>query len=132
MILMSCGSCNIRAIYDMTVGSMKQNGRNKILIIDDDFIVRFALKKNLAQSFDVIEADNYNSAMSIFNADPLALIILDINLNDSKSGIDILTEVRKQDSTVPIMVLSNYGDVETIVKCLKLVTCPYNYYHFLS
>jgi len=96
-----------------------------ILIVDDDFIIRKTVKTLLNSNYYVMEAENYQQAMDLFNKNDIALAIVDIYLEDSKTGMDVLADLKKVNKTLPVIMLSNASDSETIVKCIKLGAYDY-------
>lgn len=85
-------------------------GRNweatKILIIDDDALVRRTLRNVIGGlGCVVLEADNGNQGMKHFNADKPDLIITDILMPD-KEGLETIREMRKADPAVKIIAIS--------------------------
>jgi DNA-binding NtrC family response regulator len=103
------------------VDKLKKN----ILIIDDDFIVRTTLSSLLSSRYELIEASNYAQAVDAFNKNEVSLIILDIFLNDERTGLDLLSEFRRLNNTAPVIMLSNSSDLETVIKCMKLGATDY-------
>jgi len=96
-----------------------------ILIVDDDSITRLAVKALLNHDYYVMEAENYKQAMDIFAKNDVALAIVDIYLEDTKTGMDVLVDLKKEDKTLPVIMLSNASDSDTIVKCMKLGAYDY-------
>jgi len=95
-----------------------------VLVVDDDFITREMLKK-LLKSYRVLEAENYDQAISVYKNNYVSLAIVDINLGDKKTGLDVLVELKKFNSTLPVIMLSNSSDVDVVVKCVKLGAYDY-------
>lgn len=96
-----------------------------ILIVDDDPIIRHAVKTLLNGEYYVMEADNYKQAIEMFNKNDISLAIVDIYLEDTKTGMDVLADLKKGDKTLPVIMLSNASDSDTIVKCMKLGAYDY-------
>jgi two-component system nitrogen regulation response regulator NtrX len=58
--------------------------------------------------------------MAEINADPPALMILDIWLKDSRmDGIDILKAVKRDNPDIPIIIISGHGNIEIAVAAIK-------------
>ncbi len=59
-------------------------------------------------------------AMAAVNAEPPALMILDIWLKDSQmDGIDILKTVKRDNPDVPVVIISGHGNIEIAVAAIK-------------
>ena len=91
--------------------------KTKILLVDDDpnirQLVNLYLKK---EDYDVVLADNGNTAIEKFKTDAPNLILLDLML-PGKDGWEVLREIRKT-SNVPIIMLT--AKDETFDKVLGL------------
>ena len=83
---------------------------NKILIVDDEARMRKLLKDFLvASNFEILEAENGQVALEIFNNDKnIAVIILDIMM-PVLDGWSTLREIRKI-STIPVIMLTARGE----------------------
>ncbi len=85
---------------------------DRILIVDDEPILRKGLKFSLTQeNYEVETASNGKIALEMIRDNKYDLIILDLMIPEV-SGIDVCKEVRK-DSTVPIIILTAKGDDES-------------------
>jgi DNA-binding response OmpR family regulator len=91
----------------------------KILVVDDDpdllAIVGFALTQ---AGFAVVKAIDVPAAIRAFEAEIPDLAILDVNLPGG-SGFDVCKALRQQ-SRVPIMMLTARGEEEDLVRALDL------------
>src|SRR6478672_398998 len=87
----------------------------KILVVDDEKMIRWSLGEALrGWGFDPVEADTAGAALTAFETEPPAAILLDINLPDA-SGIDVLRRIRqRQSDAVVIMITANVLVDETI------------------
>jgi two-component system nitrogen regulation response regulator NtrX len=58
--------------------------------------------------------------MAEINAEPPALMILDIWLKDSRmDGIDILKTVKRDNPDIPVVIISGHGNIEIAVAAIK-------------
>ena len=103
----------------------------KILIIEDDRAVQKALKRLFeSEAYAVeIKADG-KSAVDAFRAAAPAAIVLDLRL-PAMSGKDVCREIKRENPTLPIIVLSAAADVADKVLLLELgaddyVTKPFS------
>jgi DNA-binding NtrC family response regulator len=87
----------------------------KVLVVDDEKMIRWSLGEALrGWGFEPVEADTAGAALTAFDAEPPAAILLDINLPDA-SGIDVLRRIRqRQSDAVVIMITANVLVDETI------------------
>lgn len=91
----------------------------KILVIDDDGIVRDALTVFLVRAgHHVVTAADGANGIQVFKSDIPDLVILDRNL-PFISGSGVFEEIRKISSKVPIIVLTGYDAPEEAAVYLK-------------
>jgi len=92
-----------------------------ILIVDDERDIRELIADILRdEGYSVRMAANSDEAMAAINADPPALLILDIWLKDSRmDGIDILMRVKRGNPDVPVVIISGHGNIEIAVAAIK-------------
>ncbi len=94
---------------------------SSILIVDDEKDIRELIGDILRdEGYAVRLAGNSDDCMSEINADPPALMILDIWLKDSRmDGIDILKTVKRDNPDVPVVIISGHGNIEIAVAAIK-------------
>lgn len=92
-----------------------KNQKQKILVVDDEKMIRWSLGEALrGWGFEPVEAGTVSAALAEFEADAPAAVLLDINLPDG-SGLDVLRKIRQlQQDAVVIMITANVLVDETI------------------
>ncbi len=97
-----------------------------ILLIEDELIIATDIKVSLAaEDFALVHtAKNYTSAKQYFQNNTYDLIISDVELNDEKDGIEIVSEFMVT-QRMPVIYLTAFSDMETIQRLEK--TQPYAY-----
>jgi len=92
-----------------------------ILIVDDERDIRELISDILKdEGYATRLAGNSDDAMKEVNAEPPALMILDIWLKDSgMDGIDILKAVKRDNPDVPVVIISGHGNIEIAVAAIK-------------
>lgn len=98
--------------------------KGTILIVDDNKGVLASLELLLETEFSEIKtAANPNQIISILNTSPIDVIILDMNfkagINNGNEGLYWLKRIREVAPSLPVVMLTAYGDVELAVKALK-------------
>lgn len=91
-----------------------------ILIVDDEPSILETLGGILSdEGFEVITASNgYEAIKQLAQAAP-DLVLLDIWM-PGMDGIETLKEVRKEHPSVPVVIITGHGTIETAVKAIKL------------
>lgn len=99
-----------------------ENKPIKILIIEDDpdfiFTVKERLKASKDLTFEVESSDSVSNGLKRLQAGGVDLILLDLNLRDSK-GFNTLAWVTKRTEHIPIIVLTGEYDESIGLETLK-------------
>ena len=95
------------------------NVRGRILVIDDEADIRESLEALLSmENYQVDMAANATEGLNRLLASSYDLVLLDLMMPD-RSGMEVLREVREQDTTTPIFMITAYGSVQVAVNALK-------------
>lgn len=91
----------------------------KILVVDDEEIVRYALSEKLKEhGFLVKEACDGEQALELFKKEELDSVLLDLKM-PGMSGIETMKELKKLDVGVPVIIVTAHGDIPTAVEAIK-------------
>ena len=99
----------------------------KILIVEDHPIFRRGLKEILAKEaqFGVIgEARDAVEAWNLLRKERWDAIVIDINL-PGKSGLELITELKRQQPNLPKLVLSAYPEDQYALRMLRAGAAGY-------
>jgi len=98
----------------------------KVLIVEDEMVFAKAVDKRLQRAGYKTElAGDLKTANSKFKTSSPDLILLDMRLPDG-SGLDFLSNLRsKHQSSVAVLVMSAYGELEDAVAAMKLGATDY-------
>ena len=93
--------------------------RQKILVVDDDRLIRMALREALGSwGYETIEAGTVAEALKQFAEEDPPFVLLDIDLPDG-SGIDVLNQIKERDSETIVVMITGNVDVENTVAALR-------------
>ncbi len=92
-----------------------------ILIIDDEADIRMLIAGILQdEGYETRLAHNSDAALSEVALRKPSMVILDIWLQGSKlDGLDLLLEIKQLHPTLPIVIISGHGNIETAVAAIK-------------
>lgn len=94
--------------------------RGKILIVDDEAMVRLSLKKLFENDgFIGLTASSGASALKILEVDTPEIVVLDVRLPDT-SGIDLLKTIKEVDPETVVIVITGHGDIKSSVEAMKM------------
>src|SRR5580693_8350374 len=90
-----------------------------VLLVEDKPELRAMLRKFLERDgYKVEEAPDGNTAIDKIRSRRYLLILSDLKL-PGNSGLDVLREARRADSTLPFILVTAYGSVEEAVTAMK-------------
>lgn len=88
--------------------------KTKVLVIDDDELVRMALRVILQkENCIVVEANNGNQGVSMFKQENPDIVITDILMPD-KEGLTTISEIRACNARVKIVAMSGGGNTKNL------------------
>ncbi len=92
-----------------------------ILVIDDEADIRDLIAGVLEdEGYTARAAANSDAALAALVERRPSLVILDVWLQGSRlDGIELLEEIKRRDATLPVIVISGHGNIETAVAAIK-------------
>ncbi|MCC6546880.1 response regulator [Candidatus Sumerlaeota bacterium] len=85
----------------------------KVLIVDDNELYRKAFRRNLLlQNYDVVEAENAEEALRIYEEQSPDTIVTDLSMRTPTEGLDLIRSIRQIDPLVPLVMISAVGTFE--------------------
>jgi DNA-binding NarL/FixJ family response regulator len=97
------------------------NSLIKILIADDHAVVRKGMKEIVSDTGDITvtgEASTGQEALAKISKNEYDVVVLDIAM-PGLNGIDILKEIKKENSDLPVLMLSIYPEEQYAMRALK-------------
>lgn len=96
----------------------------KILVVDDDKIVRVSLRLLLErQGYDVALATNQEEALETVRTQQLHLVISDMNFTKSvtgEEGLELLRKIKVLNPELPLILLTAWGNIPLAVEGIRL------------
>ncbi len=93
--------------------------KRKVLIVDDDRLIREQLQRELRrQFFEVTLASTAKEALEAFGKEAVDVILLDVRLPDS-DGLEVLKQIKKSRPGCEVIVVTGHGTQEIAVQALR-------------
>ncbi len=87
--------------------------RPVVLVVDDEAAIRLLCKVNLElDGFRVVEAASLDEARTLLEAEPVAVVLLDLHVG-REDGETLIDEIRGREPRLPVVVVSGSSDVDT-------------------
>lgn len=93
--------------------------RRRLLVVDDEQVIRDVLKDLMARECEVLEAATAEQALELLRRGPVEVLVTDKNM-PGLSGLELAAEARKQWPGVQVMLMTGYPSVETARQALEL------------
>jgi DNA-binding NtrC family response regulator len=93
---------------------------NKVLIVDDDNIIRLSLNEILLNNgFLPLDVSSGRKALEAFKKEMPDAVLLDLRMPDM-DGIEVLQKLKGINPDVPVIIITGYGDIDTAIETIKL------------
>lgn len=94
--------------------------QKKVLLVEDDlFLIDIYTKKLEKFGYEVVNADTGTKALKMAKDENPDLVLLDIVLPEME-GWEVLERLKKEDSQLKVIILSNLSQRQEVDKGLKL------------
>ena len=106
--------------------SGRDDGRRRILAIDDAAIVLKRITDALEEFYDVVTVNTGSRALRYLETEKPDLILLDIRMMP-KDGFETLQEIRAMEdrADIPVIMLTGVEDKNSVIEGIKLGICDY-------
>src|SRR6201984_2429173 len=96
-----------------------------ILIVEDEAKMRRLLELNLGEDgFTTFSAEDAETGLKLLQQNPIDLVVTDLKL-PGMNGLEFLQAVKRQNSALPVVVMTAFGSVETAVEAMKAGASDY-------
>lgn len=91
----------------------------KILVIDDDKLVRKVFKLTLSkEGYDVLEAEDGRQGLQLIKTENPDLVLTDFQM-PGINGLEVIAEITRLKLNIPVIMLTGYGDVSLTIKSIQ-------------
>ena len=96
-----------------------------ILIIEDEAKMRRLLELNLGEDgFTTLSSGDAEAALTLLRENAVNLVLTDLKL-PGMSGLEFLHAIKRQNASLPVIVMTAFGSVETAVEAMKAGASDY-------
>lgn len=113
-----------RVVFPSQSGPVEKTTRRRLLVVDDEAIIRQVFKDLMSRECEVIEAETAEEAIKLLHSQSFDLIISDKNL-PGLSGLDLAQEARKLNPLSKVMLMTGYPSLVTAHQALELGLIDY-------
>jgi DNA-binding response OmpR family regulator len=93
----------------------------KILLVDDDEVVRFSLGKVLEQSgFDVTTAANVSEALKLISSESYDVLLSDLHMPGAGDGLTVVSAMRHANPKAVTILLSAFPEMDAAAHAILL------------
>ena len=92
--------------------------RPRVLVVDDDDLLRKAASRLLTPGREVVQAASADDAIAAMAAGAFDCIVSDLRM-PGLSGLDLLREVRRRDLDVPVILMTGAPDVDSAAAAVE-------------
>ena len=90
-----------------------------ILVVDDDQDIQEVLKDRLESlGYGVLAASNGREALELLEKQSPQMLLLDIEM-PLMNGLEVLREIRRRESDIPVVMVTAYGTIERAVQAMR-------------
>jgi len=112
---------------------MENDSKARILIVDDEPLVRNVLRELLDGNYECVEAKSAEEALTLLQTETFNLVISDIQMSGI-SGLDMIPRVVELAPDVSIIMISGVKNIESAIKAMRAgafdyITKPFDFDH---
>lgn len=91
----------------------------KVLIVEDEELMRVILEELLkGEGYEVFTAEDGESAIGIFSAEDIDLIVTDIRMQ-GMDGLELLDKLKSIDENALVIIITAYSSVDSAIAALR-------------
>lgn len=109
---------------DYRMSSPTETTPPRVLVADDQPDVLEALRWLLAgEGYDPVFVSSTDAVMERLREEPFDLLLMDLNYTrdttSGREGLDLIARVRSHDVSIPIVVMTGWGSIDTAVEAMR-------------
>lgn len=113
-----------RLVFDSDTAANVSARRQRILVVDDEAVIRLMFKDLLGKDYEIVEAATGEEALALLPTKPFDLVLCDKNL-PGVSGLDVALDIRKKHPGLKMMLMTGYPSLLTAQQSVELGLTDY-------
>lgn len=90
-----------------------------VLVVDDEYLIRWSLREGLKDRFRVLTAGSVAEALDVLAKEPVDAVVTDLRM-PGKNGMELVEALRAARPSVKVFVISAYGSDAVIDRLFQL------------
>ena len=116
---------NARAMESLKdQSSYKMSNQPCVLVVDDEYGPRQALRMVLKEDYDLLMATCVTEAIDLLKDHEVDVIITDIRMPGG-TGLDLLRQAKELDERIEVIILTGYGQLDTAMNAIDFGAFAY-------
>jgi putative nucleotidyltransferase with HDIG domain len=121
----------VYTLFSEASEALQMPPRRRVLIVDDDHLVRDTLRFLLEDAgYDVWAVAHGADALAVLESQSIDIVLSDIFM-PGMNGFDLLKQIRQRRPDVPVILVTGFGNIDMARQALKegatdFITKPYN------
>lgn len=92
--------------------------RRKILLVDDEELIRLSFKRELQRFYDVITASGYDEALQVLTGARFDLLVTDLVM-PGPDGLALLRKIKSSYPEMCVIIITGYGETKTVIETMR-------------
>lgn len=92
--------------------------RRKILLVDDEELIRLSFKRELQRFYEVSTASCYDEALQVLAGARFDLLVTDLVM-PGPDGLALLKKIKRSYPEMCVIVITGYGETKTVIETLR-------------
>jgi DNA-binding response OmpR family regulator len=104
---------------------MEMNAKRILIVDDDPFFLSYVQEALQSAGYHVAVRTNVNAALSYFDGAGGADLVITDYMMPGRDGLEFMAALRKKELSMPVILLTAGGGIDTYIKALNLGAYEY-------
>ncbi len=94
------------------------SNKKRILLVDDEEIIRLSFKRELQRFYEVSTASCYEEALKLLSTNRFDLLVTDLVM-PGQDGLDLLKQTKADWPEMSVIIVTGYGEIGTVIETMR-------------